>query len=130
MNEGSMFIFLESAHFLILFFEKRKSSKFECLMTLCIIREGMALGLMFMFVVVLVKNVTKLSVGDSVESFEERIDQLDHLEKNGFSVPSLRSYLIKLFETKSAYMECLRERGPESTDTEEDDILVPNWYIA
>jgi hypothetical protein len=65
-----------------------------------------------------------------VASFEQRIDQLDHLEKNGFSVPSLPSYLIKLFEIKSSYIECLRERGPESTDTEEDDILVPNWYIS
>ncbi|XP_062198360.1 uncharacterized protein LOC133901083 [Phragmites australis] len=73
------------------------------------LREGMAIGLMVSFANV-VRTTRESSIEDSVKSFEEKIDTLCHLEKNGFNVQSLQHYLIKLFEIKSGNTKHLKEK--------------------
>ncbi|TVU03171.1 hypothetical protein EJB05_51303, partial [Eragrostis curvula] len=74
------------------------------------LREGMALGLMSTFDL-LVENLRKASIGDSLASFKENIKTLCHLKKNGFNVQSLQCYLIKLFKIKSDHVKRVEEKN-------------------
>uniref|UniRef100_A0A0A8YEJ7 Uncharacterized protein n=1 Tax=Arundo donax TaxID=35708 RepID=A0A0A8YEJ7_ARUDO len=64
------------------------------------LREGMALGLMVSFAN-LVKSTRESSIEDSMESFEDKISTLCHLEGNGFNVQFLQNSLNKLLQIKS-----------------------------
>ncbi|XP_062198093.1 DUF724 domain-containing protein 6-like isoform X2 [Phragmites australis] len=72
------------------------------------LREGMALGLMVSFAN-LVKSISESRIEDSMESFEDKISTLRHLEGNGFNVQYLQSSITKLLHIKSNRTNYLRE---------------------
>ncbi|RCV38544.1 hypothetical protein SETIT_8G151100v2 [Setaria italica] len=72
------------------------------------LREGMALGLMVSFADT-VKLITQASIDHSMEWFEDTMNTLSHLERNGFDVQFLQSTLTKLLHIKSDSTNCLGE---------------------
>ncbi|KAG8089434.1 hypothetical protein GUJ93_ZPchr0011g27217 [Zizania palustris] len=71
--------------------------------------EGVALGLMVSYAS-LVESIRKLRITDSMASFNENVNTLAYLEKNGFSVQSLLHSLTKLHQIKSDYTNSLGDR--------------------
>ena len=73
------------------------------------LREGTAIGLMATFAST-VEDISKLSIADSIASFEEKITTLRHLEEHGFDVQFLRCSLVKLIQIKSDHTSYLTEK--------------------
>ncbi|KAL5204166.1 hypothetical protein ABZP36_009037 [Zizania latifolia] len=71
--------------------------------------EGVALGLMVSYAS-LVESIRKLRITDSMASFNENVNTLAYLEKNGFNVQSLLHSLTKLLQIKSDYTNSLGDR--------------------
>ncbi|OEL27757.1 hypothetical protein BAE44_0011224, partial [Dichanthelium oligosanthes] len=94
------------------------------------LREGMALGLMATFAKS-VENIRKLSLADSMASFEEESSTLHHLKENGFNVQSLQNVLNTLVQIKIDNTRHLEEKGnlkakilEKTTSLSEFDLLL------
>jgi len=73
------------------------------------LREGTAIGLMATFAST-VEDISKLSIADSIASFEEKITTLRHLEEHGFDVQFLQCSLVKLIQVKFNHTSYLTEK--------------------
>jgi hypothetical protein len=73
------------------------------------LHEAKALRLMFSFAKI-AESTSKLRIEDSMEMFENNINQLRHLETYGFTVQHLLHNVYKLLDIKSDYTKNLEEK--------------------